>query len=254
VAELPLIFGQQRDQLVYFHAPDASRKTLDGARSTSCLFEIDLAMAESNYHSTLTKGKPYIGHPEEFYTILKREFPKDNVSLDEFKLFLTENPKIHVLIDIKHVAVLDYLADFIKSVGPKKCMVHAFIKNWTILPSKTTPAPHWYQEDMNLFQLDVFLHQLGVSFIANCRGFSDDHILENKIIDQMIKDCRSCHNVIAIGFYYPAVALPNLEFLSKINEAGYYAWVGANSEEYLTEIGSIKHIGMCDDLRMCTNL
>lgn len=78
-------------------------------------------------------GSPFIGHPEEFYTILGNEFPSDNVTLAEFQEFLQKYPSIKVLIDIKDDSTYknsSFLEDLVNSVGNERCIVHAFMSNW----------------------------------------------------------------------------------------------------------------------------
>ena len=246
-----LLFGRDRS-LMYFHTHKASSRELKAVDSLNIAFEIDLAWAHSSFNPHITKDAPYIGHPEEFYTKMGKPFPEDNVSLDEFVSFLKSHPGVKVLLDIKDEAVFPYVEIFVKAVGKERCIVHAFIKNWTRVPEGAIVEPHWYREDIDLFALDALLSRLGVPLIANCRGFSDENIKKHDMIAKMLSDSKHCKSVICLGLYYPGVPLPNIEFLKKINAAGYYAWVNGNVEEFSKKIGSIKYIAMQDDCTYCT--
>ncbi len=251
--DLPALFGRHQDQFVYFHSHTATLKELQAAAEKNSIFEIDLAWAHSAFNPHVEEGKPYIGHPEEFYTKHGKTFPAANVSLDEFKSFLKAHPGMKVLIDVKDETVLPYLRELATAIGPDRCIVHAFINNWTQIPNETTPEPHWYREDINLFTLDAVLRELNIPLIANCRGFSNDHVERNDMISQMIRDSKACTSVISLGLYYPGAPLPDTRFLQTINDAGYYAWVNGNRPEYKGQIGSMKHIAMADEIGPCTS-
>lgn len=251
---LPELFGDSKDHLVYFHSHNASPKELAEAAAGRLIFEIDLAWAHSSFHPLIEKEAPYIGHPEEFYTEMGRSFPEKNVSLIEFQEFLRTNPSIKVLIDVKDATTFTYLEKFIKKIGVERCIVHAFIKNWTVVPPGRSLEPHWYREDIDLFALDQILAPLGVPLIANCRGFSDQNIEENGVILKMVEDARMCKSVVCLGLYYPGAPLPDAAFLQSINDAGYYAWVNGNVNQFQEKIGSIKYIAMSDDSEKCSSL
>lgn len=245
---IPSIFGRTDPQIIYFHSHTATKKELEAAAGVQPTFEIDLAWAHEAFRPNLKKNSPYIGHPEEFYTILGKQFPAENVTLAEFVIYLKEHPHIKVLLDIKDEAVLPYLEDFVQTIGSDRCIAHAFIKNWTSIPEGVTPEPHWYREDIELFALNEVMGRLGISLIANCRGFSDQHVEKLGLISKMIEDCKACRSVICLGIYYPGAPLPKVDFLKTFNEAGYYAWVNANLES----APGLKTVGMCDDLSRCT--
>lgn len=244
----PSIFGRTDPQIVYFHSHTATKQELEAAVGVQPIFEIDLAWAHNAFQTTLKKDSPYIGHPEEFYTQLGKKFPSENVTLAQFVAFFKQHPHIKVLLDIKDAAVLPYLEEFVHTVGANRCIAHAFIKNWTHVPVGVTPEPHWYREDIELSALNEVLGRLGVSLIANCRGFSDQHVEKLGLVSQMLEDCTTCSNVVSLGIYYPGAPLPKVDFLKAFNEAGYYAWINANLESP----PGLKTVGMCDDLSRCT--
>lgn len=246
------VWNFEMDRVAYYHSHSATWEELEKAAAIDAIFEIDLCFAHSSFHPNVTEGMPYIGHPEEFYTILKKKFPADNVSLDVFQDFLREHPSMKVLIDIKDVTVFPYLEKFVNEIGAKRCLAHAFIKNWTIVPEGTLPGPHWYREDIDLDSVDAFLRKLGVPLIANCRGFSNQHMEEQGVISQIIRDCERCESIIALGIYYPEVSLPKMELLKSFNQAGYYAWVNGNLEGIDESLEQIRHIAMSDEIGNCT--
>jgi len=250
--DLPL-FGL-KGSLIYYHAPKASVRELQAVDSRNVIFEIDLAWAHSSFKPQIKENTPYIGHPEEFYTKMGRPFPEDNVSLDEFKAFVKIHPNMRVLLDLKDEAVFPYVETFAKEIGKERCIVHAFIKNWTHIPPNITPEPHWYREDIDLFALDTLLSRLGVPLIANCRGFSDEHVKNHDLITTILEDTKKCKSVIALGLYFPGAPLPLTEYLVRFNTAGYYAWVNGNVQEFAEKIGSVKYIAMQDDSNFCTAL
>lgn len=135
-AAVPNIFGTKGNSFTYFHSHTVSQNELAKAVIVCPVFEIDLAWAHSSFHPLIAKGTPYIGHPEEFYTKMDKPFPVDNVTLAEFQTFLRDNPSIKVLIDVKDEAAFSYLEEFIKAVGATRCIVHSFIKNWTMVLSE----------------------------------------------------------------------------------------------------------------------
>ncbi len=249
---LPDLFGSPRDHLVYFHSHTVYSKQLEEACSLHPIFEIDLAWAHAAFHPSIINGKPYIGHPEEFYTKLGKPFPVANVSLEEFQDFLKNNPAVKVLIDIKDEATFPYLKEFVKAVGAERCIVHAFIKDWTLVPSEIPVDPHWYREDIDLEALDKLLTSLGIPLVANCRGFSDEHVEANHLISKMGEDAKKYKSIVCLGLYYPGAPLPKTALLESINEAGYYAWINGNVEGYREKIGHVKHIAMSDEMSQCT--
>lgn len=250
----PLLFNKVWDHLAYFHAPDASRELLNSIANQNLIFEIDLSWAHSSFNSFVKQDHPYIGHPEEFYTKKGQKFPASNVDILEFQTFLLEHPSIRVLIDIKDETVYPFLKWFMQTVGTKRCIVHAFIKNWTHIPPNTTISPHWYREDVDLFKLNDILAPLHIPLIANCRGFSDTNVEQNHLITQMIKDSKRCVSVVSLGLYYSGVPLPKIEYLQAFHDAGYYAWVNGNIPEVEKKLGKIRHIAMTDDVKQCTRL
>lgn len=243
---IPDLFCHSGKSLIYYHSHTATPKELKMAAMICPVFEIDLAWGHSSFHPSIAKGAPYIGHPEEFYTKMGNPFPADNVTLVEFQNFLKDYPSVKVLIDVKDEATFPFLKGFIKAVGAERCIVHAFIKNWTIAPELL-----WYHEEIDLFAIDKILSQLGVPLIANCHGFSDEHMEENGLIFKMIQDARRCKSVVSLGLYYPEAPLPNFKFLQLINKAGYYAWVNGNVDQFQEKIGEIQYIAMSDDMQKC---
>ncbi len=139
-AETCKVWNFDSDQVAYYHSHSATKDEMEKAAAIDAIFEIDLCWAHSSFHPNITKDAPYIGHPEEFYTILEEKFPADNVSLDEFRSFVAEHPSMRVLIDIKDVTVFPYLEELINEIGPERCIVHAFIKDWTIIPQDTVTS------------------------------------------------------------------------------------------------------------------
>lgn len=252
----PLVFNKAWDHLAYFHAPDASQKLLDSVAKQNLIFEIDLSWAHSSFNAYVREGHPYIGHPEEFYTVKKMPFPSNNIGILEFQAFLIKNPSFKVLIDIKDETVYPFLQQFIKAVGPERCMVHAFIKNWTRVPLNTARSPHWDREDVDLYKLDGILAPLNVPLIANCRGFTDAHVKQHDLVSQMIKESKRCTSVVALGLFYSKTigVLPDIRFLQAFHDVGYYAWVNGDIANLEKTLGSIRHIAMTDHAEHCTQL
>lgn len=252
----PLVFGQVWSQLAYFHAPDASQKLLDSVAKQNVIFEIDLSWAHSSFNTHVREGHPYIGHPEEFYTVKKMPFPSNNIGILEFQTFLMKHPSIKVLIDIKDETVYPFLQQFIKAVGPERCIVHAFIKNWTRVPQNTTRSPHWDREDVDVFKLDGILAPLKVPLIANCRGFNDANVEQNDLVAQMLKDSKQCSSVVALGLFYSKTigVLPEKKFFQAFHDAGYYAWVNGDIADLDKQLGNIRRIAMTDHVEHCTQL
>lgn len=232
--DIPPLFGELRDSLVYYHSHITSPEHLEKAEQTCPLFEIDLAWAHSTFIDSIPCGSPFIGHPEEFYTKMGHEFPSENVTLDQFQSFMTTHTDVKLLIDIKDDTT--YMASnalevLILSVGAPRCIVHAFIHQWTMLPEGSLPEPHTYREDVNLHALDQKLTALGVPLIANCRGFSIENVEANNIVETMINDALLCESIVSLGIYLPAGSpAPDVRLLRAINNAGYYAWVNGNAE------------------------
>jgi hypothetical protein len=218
------------------------------------IFEIDLAFAHSAFREELIKESPYIGHPEEFYTRMGRPFPKDNLTCEAFLEFLEENPSLYVLIDLKDEACFPYLEEFVHKVGASRCLVHAFIKDWTYVPEGIEREPHWYLEDIDLGRLDALLTKIQVPLIANCRCFNDDNIRRHSLLEKMIEDSKNSQSIICLGLYYKGAAFPEIEFLRAINDAGYYAWINANLKERDLLFCSIKYIGMSDEIEDATSM
>lgn len=119
-------------------------------------------------------------------------------------------------------------------------------KDWTIIPLNTVEEPHWYREDIDLKSLDELLMELKIPLIANCRGFSDDHIKTHHLVDQMIDAAKKHKSIICLGLYYPGVPLPDVGLLEKINDAGFYAWINGNISDPDKKIDQIRSIKMVD--------
>ncbi len=241
------------NKIVYFHAPDASRCTLESIKDSDIIFEIDLSYAHSNFNEYISKGTPYIGHPEEFYTIMKKPFPKDNVSFDEFINFAINHPSIKILIDIKDKDAFPYLEKLVNSIGSDRCIVHAFIKNWTQIPNNISKEPHWYKEDIDLFILDELLTRLNVALIANCRAFNNKHVEDKNLLDLMINDAKKCQSIISLGLYLQNADIPKTNFLKILYKAGYYVWVNGNLRNIQEHIKNFKYIAMIDDFMKIKN-
>lgn len=253
-SDIKMLFGQSRDQLIYFHSHTATPEELLAASIQRPVFEIDLAWAHSAFHPLIVKDMPYIGHPEECYTVLKNPFPEKNVSLQEFQQFLKSHPSLKVLIDIKDESVFPYLDLFVREVGSERCIVHACIKNWTVIPRGIPIEPHWYREDIDLYSLDEVLSRLNVPCIANCRGFNDAHVQENGLLFKMLEDAKKCKSVVCLGiYYYPGAPLPRKEILEEINREGFYAWVNGNIKDFREKLKNIRYIAMSDDMKQCTS-
>jgi hypothetical protein len=151
-----------------------------------------------------------------------------------------------VLIDIKDEATFPYLKMIATYLGSDRCICHAFIKDWTIVPPNTVEEPHWYREDIDLKSLDELLMELKIPLIANCRGFSDGHIKTHHLVDQMIDAAKKHKSIICLGLYYPGVPLPDVGLLEKINDAGFYAWINGNISDPDKKIDHIRSIKMVD--------
>lgn len=249
----PLSFNHFSSNVLYYHSHTATPQELAQASQLCPIFEIDLAWAHSNFHPKVTKNCPFIGHPESAYTKGSDSFPKDNVSLEEFQQFLKDHPSVKVLIDVKDEAVFPYLETLIQNIGSHRCLAHAAIKNWVILPRDLSKEPHWDQEDIELFALDDLLAKHGVPLIVNCRGFSDEHVERENLLQTIFQDVKKCKSVLAIGFYYPNAPLPKKDYLEKINQEGYLAWVNGNIQGFEEKLRPIKYIAMCDDMEKCTS-
>lgn len=237
----------------YFHAPDAAKSTLLPAICQNSIFEIDLAYAYNNFNNSVFKGLPYIGHPEEFYTKLGRPFPYKNMSFDKFCRFIQKHPSAKILIDLKDEAAFPYLKSLVQQVGSDRCIVHAFIKEWLHPPDDQPPQPHWYRENIRLAPLNSLLEELGVPLIANCNGFSNEHMEKHDLLQKMLRDAKPCKSILALGIYSSvATKLPKKHYLKQINESGYLAWVNGNLPDYREKTQDIDHIAMCDDLSKCS--
>jgi hypothetical protein len=230
----------------YFHALNAYPATLQSVCEKDVIFEIDLSYAHSAFNPYVQIATAYIGHPEEFYTQMEKPFPIDNVSLPLFIDFIKNHPSMKVLIDIKDEAVFPYLKMIVTSLGSERCICHAFIKDWTIMPPNTAEEPHWYREDIDLKSLNELLMELKIPLIANCRGFSDDHINTHHLVDQMIDSAKTHKSIICLGLYYPRAPLPDIALLEKINDAGFYAWINGNITDSDIPTDHIRSIKMVD--------
>lgn len=249
---LPMVFGYSALPLCYFHAPDVSIRTLNKAACRPCLFAIDLAFAHTSNNPYVKKDSPYIGQSEEFYTEMHHSFPKDNVDLEFFLSFLEENYFMKVLIHVKDAAVYPILEEFIQKVGPERCMVYAFIKEWNVLPEGAMIEPHWHREDVELSTLDALLIKYEVPLIANCRAFNDMHVEKNQLIEKMVADAKRYKSVVSLGLYYKDASLPSSSYLKRFNDAGLYAWVNGNIPCLKEKMGNIRYIAVCDHLNDCT--
>jgi hypothetical protein len=238
-----------REQLPYFHAPDASSETLADCEGKSVILEIDVAMTSDLTFEHAIVNRPYIGHPSPFYEMPHTSFPS-NVSLEKFKQYLLKpgNESIKVLLDIKNKEVIPYILEFAKEVGKDRCMAHAFISDWTRYPqpSEIQIEPHWVDEDLSLEVVDEALQSLEIPLIANCRGFNNDHVEQHKLIQKILEDAKNHKSIAALGLYYAAPETPRLDFLHDFNKAGYKAWINANTD--LEEYEGIAWVGMCDNL------
>lgn len=239
-----------REQLPYFHAPDASSKILEDCQGRSVILEIDVAMTSDLDFEHAIPNSPYIGHPSPFYEMSHTSFPPSNVSLEQFKEYLLKpgNESIKVLLDIKNKEVIPYILEFAKDVGRGRCIAHAFISDWTRYPQppEIPIEPHWIDEDLSLEVVDEALQSLEIPLIANCRGFSNDHVEQHKLVQKMVEDAIGHKSIAALGLYYAAPETPHLDFLRGFNKAGYKAWINANTNLEVYE--DIQWVGMCDDL------
>lgn len=243
---------ESTDKLLYFHANDADKETLAQCRGKAMIFEIDVAITSDTSFVHAIAGIPFIGHPSAFYEMPGREFPESNVSLEEFKQFLLEpeNKSIKVLLDIKTMHVLPHIVKFAQEIGKDRCFAHAFILDWNQgqQPSNIETEPHWVEEDISLEALDKELQAAGgIPLIANCRGFCNEHVEVHEIIPKMIEDAKRHKSVAALGLYYPESAdKPLLKFLRSFNDAGFKAWINANTD--LERYKDIRWVGMCDSM------
>lgn len=230
---VPPLFGATSN-LVYFHSHTCTPGVMDDATAACPLFEIDLAWAHSAFHDNVTKGCPFIGHPEEFYTKLgEEEYPDENVTLDTFVAFINKNKNLKLFIDIKDESLYKgtntVLVDLINTVGPSRVICHAFIEAWRVKIPGAPELPHWYRENVDLYALDVVLSALDVPLIANCQANSNDFLTHSNIIT-MINDAKKCKSVVSIGLYMKdGNHIPQLEFLQAINNSGFWAWVNGNN-------------------------
>ena len=102
---VPPLFGA-RNNLVYFHSHTCTPDILNDAVDACPLFEIDLAWAHTAFNSAVTMGSPFIGHPEEFYTLLGEEkFPEGNVTLEQFLRFMNNNLHIKLFSRLLYLTV-----------------------------------------------------------------------------------------------------------------------------------------------------
>lgn len=143
--------------------------------------------------------------------------------------------------------VLPHVLEFVKEVGKERCLAHAFILDWTGPPPPPMPVRvHWVDEDIAIEVIDKALQTVGIPLIANCRGFNDDYVVENNIIERMVADAKKYKSIAGLGIYYSQPAMPPPSFLHAFNLAGYKGWTNANMD--LSQFQETHWFGMCDDM------
>ena len=203
IYDVPPLFGATNN-LVYFHSHTCTPDILNNAVDLCPLFEIDVAWAHTAFHDKVAVGCPFIGHPEEFYTMLgDKEYPEENVKLDTFLRFLNKHKNIKLFVDIKDEEIYTkttVLKDLMLAVGPNRVICHAFIEAWRVQPEGTQPLAHVYRENVDIYVLDDFLSTYNVPIIANCNAYSNEHLTRSHI-DKMISDTKKCNSVVSLGLY-----------------------------------------------------
>ncbi len=246
------VLFQGSRSLFYYHTPKVTPKELEAAISRRASIEIDIAWAYEAFVDGVEKDQPYIGHPQEFYTVLGKEFPKENVTISYAVNQLKLHPEVLVVLDCKDTNAISAVASIVGELGAARCLIHAFIKDWTPDCAKygVTPEPHWYREDIDLGTIGVFCDTAKVPLIANCRGFSDDVVKQEDLVTRMVADAKHYPSIISLGLYYPGAPIPAIEYLQTIHSSGFAPW--ANGNRYTQPIVDIPVVAMEDDIGLCS--
>ncbi|MCI5052787.1 MAG: hypothetical protein MRY21_06615 [Simkaniaceae bacterium] len=241
------LFGGQ--SVCYFHTRYATLETLEKAREQNAIYEFDLAWAHRKFHPLVTAGAPYIGHPEEFYTIENHPFLKENLSFQALREYLVAHPDLRVLIDIKDELVIPYVAALAREIGKERCLVHAFIREWQPPAEVLKAQAHWVKEAISLKKIEA----LAIPFIANCHAVSREYTESANLLEMMLKSASECKSLIALGLYFEDISLPALSTLKAINDAGYYAWVNGNLPNIKEQLKEIDYYAMVDEFSLVKN-
>ena len=205
---------------IYWHVREVYEETIKEAIKRGSSIEIDIAYDEDN-------GSIYIGHPKEFYTIEKKIPLPNNIDIDKAVEMLAEVPDVVLILDCKHKKTLPKIKEIINRLGVHRCILHSFIKEWSVPYTEGTHLEaHWQTEDVPYEEIRKFINDTGVKTIGAIHVLSEKSLREEKLLDRALAQAQGFESV---SIYLPEANVPSKDFLEKIFKAGFLPWV--NQEE-----------------------
>ncbi|MBI2051572.1 hypothetical protein HYT33_02300 [Candidatus Roizmanbacteria bacterium] len=232
--------------LVFLHNHSVSKELLDRVIEERKSIEVDV-----NYSSD--RGY-YIGHHPSFYKYYSIPRP-ESLSLAEVMEHLTTSD-VFVKFDCKDRKVLPKVQELAREIGPRRCMLHAFVDELYIKNGQVIDVEYWRTERIPFKEILELKKKAGNPPLeVSARGITVEIIKNSSetLMESIGSAIEKKAEVVNLNINEPNHALPPDEFLEK-----FYLRNGVLTEVYIEKLDGRKlkvpYFGSTDDLALATPL
>lgn len=222
---------------VYWHVREVHENMIKEAIKRKTSIEWDISYDDE------TK-KPFIGHPEVFYTVEEKMPLPNNIDIDKAVEMVKNIDELLIVLDCKDERVLPVLKNIIKTLGPNRIIMHSFIKEWGIpYPADIHQEAHWPVEDVPFEAIRKFIKETKVMAIGSIHAISAERLKNEKLLDRALASAKGIFQSLSI--YLPNVPIPPMDEVQRIVVAGYLPWLNYDLL-YDKESLGFPYLGMTD--------
>ncbi|MEI6327380.1 MAG: hypothetical protein WCO78_04680 [Candidatus Roizmanbacteria bacterium] len=161
---------------VLFHTYSVTKESVTRAIEEQKSMDLDVCVDE--------RGKPYIGHSQEFYRI-SSEKQQECLSLWE-AVDLIAKASIPIIIDCKHHDAWQVVEEVIRKIGSHRCLLHAYANELKFTYNfYDYDYPSEWSAIIKLAQLKKQFPSLTTT--ASCKFLPNDFLVSDKYQDDLFK-------------------------------------------------------------------
>jgi len=232
------------EPFVYFHTHVIDESILESAIQAGKSLEVDMSVDKDD--------QLYVGHPENFYTELKKIPLPDNLPLDEV-LEKMKKSNLYLVIDCKDNRALPKVKAIIEQFGVENVLFHSWVDAFKFepYPIEIYVEPHWIYEDLSYDKVIDLEKATGVPVIMSARGVTKERLAVEKdsIIQRIVQIAKG--RAVAVNFNLPGGEIPPKEVIDELMGQGILIWFNIDSISQLER--PLVYIGMTDDINMASD-
>jgi hypothetical protein len=153
---------------VLFHTWTVTKEVLERAIEENRSIDLDVCVDEH--------GQPYLGHSKEFHEKTWTPFFKTMPLWDAVEALAKS--EIPAIVDCKHVAAWPIVEEVITRIGPHRCLVHSFVKEFKFHYSRMQGEPDVLTEWSSLETLQSLKEKFpSVTTTASAKWLPHDTLL-----------------------------------------------------------------------------